>query len=147
MMRPVRLLLGAVLAMVMAASAGCGDAPGATAASAAPLVLSVRPSASLPADSLGVLFDQVDGLYVRVTHSEAVVAEGSFAVSSAQAGIRRTFRVMLDTDPEDLGIEVRLLRQGTTVLWGARTVRLWRGRQTVAEIVVALPPPDPTVGG
>ena len=124
------------LAAALLAAAACGDFLAAPAAEPAPLALSIHPSGRVMASALDSLFDQVDAVYARITRGQAVVAEGAFAVTPSGGEIRRTFEVMLDSDPEDLGLVVQLRRQGEAVFAADTTVRLWRGRKTVAEIAV-----------
>jgi hypothetical protein len=130
--RPALRRLATVL--LAAAAAGCGDVLEPPAAAPAELALGLRQSAA-PAPR-AALFDEVDGLFVRVTRGATVAVEGSFAISPTEDEIRRTLIVMLERDEEELGLAVELRRQGVAVYAGSGDVLLRRGRRTTAELVL-----------
>jgi hypothetical protein len=123
-----RIAAAAALALL----AGCGDlfAPPAGAG----LALDVR--AGAPAPQQAPSFDEVDGMNVRVTRGDEVVVDGSFAVFPVEGEIRRTFVVPMESDEELLYLDVILRSGGTAVYAGGDTVRLVRGRRTVAQVVL-----------
>lgn len=116
----------------LALLAACGDlfAPPAGAG----LALDVRAGGPTPQQAPS--FDEVDGMDVRVTRGDEVVLDGSFAVLPVEGEIRRTFVVPMESDEELLSLDVTLRSGGTAVYAGGDTVRLVRGRQTVAEVVL-----------
>lgn len=118
---------------VLSLLAACGDllAPPAGAG----LALDLRAGGPSPQQQ-APSFDEVDGMKVRVTRGNEVVVDGSFAVFPVEGEIRRTFVVPVESDEELLSLAVTLSSGETAVYAGSDTVRLVRGRQTAAQIVL-----------